>query len=719
MLDQAQRDEAVYGSKAAYVEDYFPHIWEDAAKAREVFKALSAAQNLGPKWFQKERVFDLIEEGIKAGLKLKTTNPEELVSLRLMAGADMRMRMELLQELEKMGLARRVKELNVRLDIGANGGPQLDEGSGFAREGWAAINAPNMEQWLISPDIQPIWENAVESKGLWADEGIAGSAFKKWMAFKNIWVPIKLSISAFHPLHVMHINFNNDMARGLTQIIRGGDFVGGMRSMAGAFDMRQGVGYDARQAWLKPREEQTPFERAIVDLMTDGGFVPQLSEQLRIAGRRSFQKAIDESRWLAAMPLGLRRGLELLQGRIFERWIPGIKAAAYIKEAQALFERRPDLLDDNIQRRVALRAIAKSVDNRFGEMFYGSLFWNRTIKDAGIGSFLSLGWNLGFFREFGGAVIDTGLRFKPNSKPRQTILDATNKMEFALLYFLTGAALAGAMTYAFTGEMPKDDDFTFPRIGGLNPDGSPRRITTMFYNREYPMLMKHIQEQGGGLGGSISGLFEMYYNKTMIQPFREIAQNKDYFGYPLWDESAPLYKKAFQFAKKEFANQMIPMTGSGAARAATLGNSWTDKGVFLSFLGFGPAPSYVEKTAIENHIQHLYGKYVAPSAKPYAAEERDRIKREAKDELRLANQRGDVDAANAARKKAIDAGAKGKYLTASKLNQNSTYFLFSRLPEDIQRQVLEEASPAEVNAYRSYAKAKVQTAFPARPVTAH
>jgi len=38
--------------------------------------------------------------------------------------------------------------------------------------------------------------------------------------------------------------------------------------------------------------------------------------------------------------------------------------------------------------------------SQFGEMFYLGLFWNRTMKDIGIGSFLSLGWNLGFARGY-------------------------------------------------------------------------------------------------------------------------------------------------------------------------------------------------------------------------------------------------------------------------------------------------------------------------------
>src|SRR5207342_2359701 len=95
-----------------------------------------------------------------------------------------------------------------------------------------------------------------------------------------------------------------------------------------------------------------------------------------------------------------------IQKPLFEQWIPHLKTAAYLNDVRALAQRRPDLYNDPVNRGIALRAIAKSIDNRFGEMFYGGLFWNRYAKDASIGSFLSLGWNLGFAREFGGAAIE-------------------------------------------------------------------------------------------------------------------------------------------------------------------------------------------------------------------------------------------------------------------------------------------------------------------------
>jgi hypothetical protein len=125
-------------------------------------------------------------------------------------------------------------------------------------------------------------------------------------------------------------------------------------------------------------------------------------------------------------------------------------------------------------------------------MFYGTLFWNRTLKDAGIASFLSLGWNLGFAREFGGGLLSPLAKTLNKGSPtRQTIREAQNKTAFVLAYVSSAMILSGLMTYALTGQSPSDIlDYIFPRVGGKNPDGSPRRLTTMFYTREVPMLMK-------------------------------------------------------------------------------------------------------------------------------------------------------------------------------------------------------------------------------------
>jgi hypothetical protein len=161
-----------------------------------------------------------------------------------------------------------------------------------------------------------------------------------------------------------------------------------------------------------------------------------------------------------------------------------LKVNAAIMEARDALARDTSLLTDPVRRRLALRAIGKSIDNRFGEMFYGSLFWNRYVKDAGIASFLSLGWNLGFAREFIGGAAEaitrpvgavgraTGIQGLTPSPQRQTIRDNTSKMGFAFTYLLTAALINGLMSYLLSGKPPEGWDWIFARVGGENPDGS-------------------------------------------------------------------------------------------------------------------------------------------------------------------------------------------------------------------------------------------------------
>ncbi len=430
----------------------------------------------------------------------------------------------------------------------------------------------------------------------------------------------------------------------------------------------------------------------------------QLSEQLRIQASRAFAEHVhkltealfsgrvkETAKEAAITPIvGLRRLLERVQGPIFEKWIPNLKAAAYVKEAQTWIARNPEVLDDPIQYRAGLRGIAKSVDNRFGEMFYSNLFWNRTIKDAGIGSFLSLGWNLGFVREFGGGAIEPLTRRFKGTETREAIRSATNKTAFALFYTSTALMIAGAMTWAFTGKRPDDwIDLIFPRLGGLNPDGTPRRLSTMFYTREVPMAMKHIEERQSIVGG----LGEMLWNKMMFQPFRELAENKDYWGYEIWDENAPLYKQAAQFAQHILSDQLSPITISGAQRAYQMGGG-TDIGIPLAMLGFGPAPAYAEKTAFQNRVTYLYGKRFE-GTRPFAERDINEKKREARIELQLALQSKDPERIARAQKAASEVHAK-TFAAPYWVHQ------FAKLPVEDQMALVPQARGKDLEELKKY-----------------
>jgi hypothetical protein len=702
MLDEADKLEKQWGSKAAYRDDYFPHEWEAPRPGQPPLMEY-LTQTLGPTGFQKARTIDLIEQGLAAGYKLKNTNPYAAVRSRLLAGADMRMTMEMLGGLEKMQLAGKVKN-----DAQA---------ATLAKQGWQKVNAPDREQWLISPEVQPIWNNVVAQRGLWGDPGVAGDAFRGWMQFKSAWVPIKLAVSAFHPLHVAHINMASNLARAADQAIAG-DINGAIKSAkqavtttfrpAAEVDGKPISAKEVQNQWLLGENARTPEGKLAVQYMEEGGIIPRAPEQFRSAAEQRLSEA-----WQAGNPFKLayyapQELVRRIQAPIFDMWIPRVKVASFLNDAAALLKRRPDLVNNDEARGIALRALGKSTDNRYGEMFYNGLFWNKMAKDMGTGSLLSLGWNLGFAREFGGAAIEAATRpagkFIPGMAPsaeRQTIRDATNKIKFASIYMGTAAMIGGIMTKMFTGENPQDtNDYIFPRVGGVNPDGSPRRLTTMFYLREIPMLQKHVQEQGGGPGGMLGGAMSMLWNKTLFQPIRELVENRDYFGREVWDTNAPGYQQIAQAVRHTFGQQLSPMSVTGAEHAKETGGAPIETP--LAYLGFGPAPAYAARTAIQNRIGYLYQNYVSPGAKPYQDDATTHDQQVARNQILLAKQNKDQPALDAAIAEARKAGMKPQSIAAIGKEAGDQY-MFQRLPQPHQMAILSQTTPDERQRYWRYA----------------
>ena len=705
-MDWAYAEELKMGSKAEFRDNYMPHVWDNPKEFQALVKSLMSVQKLGPRWFQKARMFDLIQQGLDAGLKLKTTNPIDLMTMRLVASVQMREVMRLLKDMrDQYGLA-----------VKAEGAPEH-----LVQNGWRVIDAPDQERWLIAPDIQPLWNNTLDGKGLWANSEWQGSAFRGWMAFKNVWVPLKLAWSGFHPLHVMHINFSNHLTRA-KQEFTAGRYVQAGKNVLRATDLIGATtskrGSQAREAWLKPEEEQTPDERQLVGLMRDGGFSPQLSEQLKIQAKRQLGKALAnlktsfEGKSIGGMSghsaqvfwYGFKRFMELQPfSLLFERWIPNMKTSSYLWDAASFAERNPDIWADPIQRKVALRTIAAQVDNRYGQMFYGSLFWNKTLKDSLMGAFISLGWQTGFVRDAGGSVASPfaqasdWVRGKKPSDTMRTVRAAENKTTYWGIYFATFAFMINAiMTKMFTGDNPEGLDFIFARIGGINPDGTPRRITNMSYLREIPMWLKHAEEEGGGVRGAIVGTKNMFLNKTLIGPFAEFASNRDYYGNQLYDP----YSKAWlpQLIGSELRSQVSPITVSGAAHAADIAGTWWDRAIPLSVLGFGPAPAYAARTATQNRIAHLYDAFVAPKAKPYTDRQHNEAVMHARTAYKVARQKGDAELMAEAMKELSAAGSKPPKGTPGDV------FMFGKLPASQQMAILEDASPEEAKKYIAHAR---------------
>lgn len=700
-LENAYKEEQQFGSPAGYIQDYLPHMWKDPDKAKSYFDNQAASG--GPDWFQKQRTFDTLQDGIAAGLEPKFTNPVELANFRLFSGIDMRKRVELLQNLEGRDMAMKAE----------NAPPDL-------AKTWTPVKAPNQEPWLVSPSAKPLWDRAIEDRSLWSQPGIVGDLFKGYMAVKNAYIVAKLGLSGFHFLHVMHIQANDALTRGeLTAFGRGKQSMG-ERAAAIPRALKEATynqfamskGRAAREAWNTMPKDQTPEQRDMVKTMTEGGFRPQMPEQFKIAGRRNFSDAIHNGQYLKALPYAARQALQGIQSLMFEKWIPNLKAASYLREAEAFAKRDPANYNDPVQRSVALRALAKQVDNRFGEMSYDGLFWRRMVRDLGVANATSMGWNLGFLREHGGAMLDPITKRTMTQTPeRQTMRSARSRGLYTANYLMTAMAINGAMSYFMGGQYPEGWDYFLPRIGGNNPDGSPRRVTNMFYTREIPMLMAHVQQSG-----LIGGLMEMAANKgALLGPAYHLGRNADYFGRPYRDEDAPAWQQAGQLLKGMGA-EGLPISITSAQRSLELSGKphgvldvggaliHGDRDVIMPAVGFSAAPVYANRSDIQNKITRLYGETVAPKGHAYDYGTAE-AQHDARDKYLLAMQSGDKDKIKSAYQELAATGMKPA--TINKLRPGDQDIgMFGRLKPEGQISILKDATAEEFKRY--YPKASTQ-----------
>jgi hypothetical protein len=225
-----------------------------------------------------------------------------------------------------------------------------------------------------------------------------------------------------------------------------------------------------------------------------------------------------------------------------------------------------------------------------------------------------------------------------------------------------------------------------------------------------------IQEHGGNV---ISGAGEMVWSKMMFETFTEIWNNRDYYGFNIRDENAPWYRQV-----RHTLGDLAPISESSAERALDTGGTMT-KDVPLAYLGFGPAPAYVEKSAVQNRIAYLYGEHVAPASRPEEEEETSRERMRARTQLlRAIHDRTKAAAEGADQatvKKLSDAVAEASrnaraagYTPSAIARITSTpsdVSMFSRLPEADQRAILRQADDQEFERYVTHAHMKLRAAM--------
>jgi hypothetical protein len=189
--------------------------------------------------------------------------------------------------------------------------------------------------------------------------------------------------------------------------------------------------------------------RSSMDKFYDTGMARRMTDAFRRG---------DIAKGIGLTPPGLA---DLSSHFLMKNWVPRLKLGAFADIARyELAKLDPDATPKDAQ--AALSRAWDSIDNRFGQVVYDNLFWNKTLKDLSMASVRAVGWDLGSLREGLGGVADTVTNARKLAAGDATA-EVTNRMAY-LPAMVLRTGMMGALTYyLLNGKGPERlKDYFFP-----------------------------------------------------------------------------------------------------------------------------------------------------------------------------------------------------------------------------------------------------------------
>ena len=482
-------------AQMTFINDYFPHMWKDPRKAQDFLSQFGGKEGSGR--HTKARSIPTIEDGLNAGLELKSSNPINAYQAYI-------------TNMDRFIATERVFE-NAR-----NVGTIKYFAPGKQPDGWVEVESRlgNKIQsfFTLTPggnvDVHAIpkkayapadWAriyNNFTSRG-YAELGQEfGSAYQGARMASNAVTALELSLSGYHALTMAQEAMVNEVARAVQQTARGNLLKAGKSLVtAPVAPIKLAMkGHKAEKVYLGTTPG-TAEEKQVVDLLTEAGG--------RMKGRRhaadlgssaagSFFSAFRKgslktellSDWrdfkgntikgkagIVARQVG--RTMDTIMHPLFQTYIPKLKNGAAYENMADWLKANPNASRE--EQLAMARKIVDSIDNRFGEMIQDNIFWNQMLKQSAIVAMRSYSWNLGTVREIAGGASDV-LSGK----------GLTQRAAYDIALPITYGVISGVYQYLKTGQPPQDtQDLLTPRTGGVDPrTGKPERITLPGYMKD-------------------------------------------------------------------------------------------------------------------------------------------------------------------------------------------------------------------------------------------
>lgn len=335
-----------------------------------------------------------------------------------------------------------------------------------------------------------------------------------------------------------------------------------------------------------------------------------------------------------------------------------------------------------------------SIDNRFGQVVYDNLNWNRMTKDLAFIAVRSVGWNHGTWRELLGGVKDVATQAGAALNGKG--FNVTDRMAYTFALPVTIASLGALYMYAHTGKWPQSaKDYFYPKNGKVEEDSTEARASMPSYMKDVFAVSEHPVD---------TALHKM---NPAIAVMIEMLENKDYYGNEIRNSDDPAVQQIGQ-ALSHVAKSYLPFTLRNAQKQAQIGQ----KGVIPkleNYMGITPAPRNVERTDAEALAHDLLQRR-SPSGAHTTAEQqkRERI-------FQLEQEVRNKTLTREALKKKLDSGevTEQEAITAIKRSQTPGLMrAFKQLSIPEALKVWDVAMPKEREQLKEILAAKVQSGFP-------
>ncbi len=492
-----QQIEATLPNMNSFYEDYYRHLWQNPAKADQVFGI--GKQGSGASL--RKRVLPTLADGIARGLMPKFLNPIEN-TLHYVQGM---MRHLAARQILDTAHGAGFIEYHPKAPIG------MVPLRGLAAEKPVAPGV--MQRAYASPGFATSYNNWL-SRGFY-DSQRFGKLYDRLLYAANAMTGLKLIVPTYHALAMASETSIASLANGFGEIMRG-ELLRGLKDIGAGVTVLPSLietaakGRRVQQNYLRMAGDPVSTLFAEANGRAVGrqeiykmGSTPSLITSIRRrslgmelrADTRHIIGSPDEAPGVRAAMFAPRlvgfagreigRVLNTISAPLFDHLIPWLKQGAFGAEMEAWLRRNPTATAEDA--RAYARNLVDSMDNRFGELNQDNLFWNAYAKQLANLLLVSTGWEYGSLRAFGNAVGWDVDRMRP----------AWNPVAFRwMLGFVVGASLQNALyQYARTGALPWQTnsmwtDLIAPRTGGKSPEGAPERAVLPGYQKDVFNLVK-------------------------------------------------------------------------------------------------------------------------------------------------------------------------------------------------------------------------------------